>query len=270
MKKFIFLALIAGILAFLTQKYVIGGKININFDTADTQEERTAATYCQQIKLTPNQALCLAQTSKDQSYCEKIPLSFLKNECLATALQDETYCDKLGLDRKKRCYDQMAEIKKDFNLCDFGTLYPNDCYFNYAVGYKKPELCAKTSGLKIAYTDLCNALARRNDDACGQIQGEENTYCTAVLTRNSDYCENLSIDLRNDCYKKIAVSRGDKYMCEMESDKISTNTCLIEVAKETSDPEICEALPFFDKDRCYLELAKSVVETNKFLPIGRY
>jgi len=270
MKKFIFLALIAGILAFVTQKYVIGGKININFETADTEEERTVASYCQQIKLTVNQATCLAETSSDPSYCQKIPLSFLKNECLAFSLQDEKYCDKLSLNRKKRCYDKLAESKKDASFCDYGTLYPNDCYFNFAVGYKKPELCSKASGLKISYNDLCTALARRDTKACSQIQGEESTYCMAVLLRSSDYCESLSTDLRNECYAKIAVARGDKYLCEMVLGKKTMDECLIKVAKETSDPEICESLPFLDKDKCYFELARSYIQTNAYLPVGGY
>lgn len=269
MKKFLLTLLIAAILVLVVKKYFFGAEISVDFEKVTDSSLRNAVNFCQQVKFLPSQAKCLATITKDESFCQKVIFPWEKTECLALATQDSSYCEKLALNAKRRCFSALAELTKNPFLCDQGTRENPDCYEDFSLGYRRKTYCDEITSVKEGPIFLCRALVERDRTGCQRIQSEEKVLCESVLGRNADGCEMLSEETRDDCYDKVAIEKGDKYLCEMVADKKARQDCFIGVAEATRDATICEEQSFFVRDRCYFELAKVTSENlNLYLPIG--
>lgn len=117
---------------------------------------------------------------KDESFCGNILTLGYKNECYARITGDESFCEKAEplvtptgtLLFKDSCYSEMAELKKEFSLCEKAGDFKDLCYNSVASATGDFSICEKISADSF-WRDDCfwdEAVSENDFLICAKIQ----------------------------------------------------------------------------------------------------
>lgn len=142
---------------------------------------------------------------------------------IAIVENNSRYCSTITLDEVgSLCYYYYALGKNDTSYCNKANSYKNECFYQFAIEYHEENFCEEI--------------------------GRVLTYTPRGSLRTHSYTSFL----RNDCYKRIAVTKNDSALCnniapqgrdmndrEYLSDK---NECFYKMALLSNDTLYCDRM----------------------------
>lgn len=172
--------------------------------------------------------------AKDDCYlqnlkCSKISDSTVRDSCvveLAKIKSDLKVCELVKApEAKDYCQEQIAEKTKDSKICDTikTTYWKENCYYNLGIQQNDKEFC-----------HLITNDEQRWD--CFEI--------IAYAANNYQLCEYLPNPKQSGCYFQTAKRTLDFRPCELISEEIIQDSCLINVAKKGNLPELCQKIGY--------------------------
>ncbi len=214
---------------------------------------------------TENEELCAKATHEVDSCYGKI----------AIAKNDEEICKKIDSDgyTKSNCFEKIAIEKVDQFICK--QLEHEDdqdrCLSNYAVAVGDTWICKKLKTDKERNTCL-SGVAKTEKDAniCDEIEdrvGSSYHNCiweVAQETGDHSVCEKLeesqakaTSDEIDECYYLVGYYSNKASACSAVKNEEKRTRCLIRVAEQNADTDICDErlTGTKDKDECYMKIA---------------
>jgi len=241
--------------SFQLEQEIVSGKLT-NCAEAST---KTFGPYAKELCYNK-----MAELNKDGYYCLFIPKDY-KNSlynitaCLGKAQSSlNQVCEDIDeKDKKNTCYYKLAEIELNISICN---KIISESILNISMREFK----------KIS-RDTCQSNIQRiegsfNEQSCDQmINGsEEQNNCYLYFSRsNPSLCNKITNpDIRELCFddllKMKALKNKDVTFCNQMKTSRKYN-CLAELAKEISNPSICEGIPpdWWLKENCIKEASVS-------------
>ena len=205
------------------------------------------------------------QIENSISLCEKIKDNHLRYECLAIIKNDISFCYEVESDYGKiECYEKIKGNQLTLQKCKElkGLNERNQCYEIWGNQEGLSFLELKNSGIleKEYYQDW---IPLYKEPIPKDIQDIK------LCDKMEDECQRIN------CFTQVAINLKDVFICNKikEEDKcfsggpMSKKYCFVEVVKIVKDPQICEEIPYSERDlgvpnnECYLIMAKA---TNDF------
>ncbi|MBU0662848.1 MAG: hypothetical protein ABH854_00910 [Candidatus Diapherotrites archaeon] len=102
------------------------------------------------------------------------------------------------------------------------------CYTALAIETGDPEVCNNLTNSILALACVMGMELQESD--CGELEADLANYCYySVATRDElpEICEKISDDLilNDECYRSLAITMGDKTLCENVVDKTTRAVC---------------------------------------------
>lgn len=183
---------------------------------------------------------------------------------LAKKLKDETFCAKLDGYYQKNCYEDLALLKLDHNICKIafqeGQKDHNlgKCYGQIAARSKNFAICDELtnySDKNLCYADFNDAVIASQDSSLCDMAGNYKNECyqqIALQTLNASLCDFTSYP--DNCYLIIAEDSGDETLCKKIRNIDWRERCYYETAQLTNNPELCNLSGSFIS-QCYGDTA---------------
>ena len=168
-------------------------------------------------------------TGQATADCNVIKNDALRNECFAKLgilRQDLNTCDQAEKSRFF-CYTNVAQETNNQSICKLITdeYWQPICYKSIAVNTNDHRLC---------------------DEVTRQKLQTECFYTIAQNTSNEQICRRIIDDwpLFYRCFNKIALVKGNVEVClELEND-LNRDSCILGLAKNTSNSSLCDFMTF--------------------------
>ncbi len=171
-----------------------------------------------------------------------------RDDCYAQELQ----CSKVrNLQVRESCVAELARLKNDVGVCDLLTQEATKgfCQEQLAVLNNNHGLC-RTISHEYWENNCHYALALNNskDVYCSLISssGQRNECFReiALASSNTLLCEHLASTDRERCISAIALKTQTPETCSELSQPLGQATCLLRIAKNSGDKEVCSAIRF--------------------------
>ena len=224
------------------------------------------SSLCEKLFWQSDRNTCLAVIKNDASICEKNndSISWGKSSCYYNfALKrNEDVCGLIEDSYLKDfCFSHLGILRKNTSSCDWvesedyekvicyaiasndplrcsEALKDLECYTDFAVATKKPEMCLYQPVLEYVndcYLDVAESL----DDI---------TICEKI--KEGEFVSKYQVQfMRDDCYNTVAVSLLNPDFCGKITGRYKMDRCYLEIAKQLRNPLICTT------DECYFEVA---------------
>ncbi len=238
--------------------------------TADTPdnlpESSTLYPLCVKSSLPKT---CLAIAKQDPEYCkltEEVELCF---EELAMIKKDPELCDGIELEgRDVSCrYSVEISIKMEsISFCSSTVVDPSKCYREFAVKLDDPGVCDKVTHLK----QRCLAVANADPEMC--TNADYPSECLnevykrlSVLKKDTSYCDKMEVEFTDrdswGCYWDVAVAAEDPSICD---NNIFPSLCKGFVASELKLPDVCDEIESeTTQKRCYYDVVVGLVKSSE-------
>jgi len=206
----------------------------------------------------------MAELKKDGYYCLFIPKDYKNSLYNITACLSKVQSslnqvceDIFEKDKRNICYYKLAEIESDISICN---KIIGESTLNVSVGqFKKISKDTCRSNIQLIEGSF-------NEQSCDQmINGsKEQDNCYFHFSQsNPSLCNKITnLDIRELCFddllKMKALENKDATFCNQIKTSRKYN-CLSELAKEISDPSLCEGIPqdLWLKENCIKEASVS-------------
>jgi flagellar basal body-associated protein FliL len=151
---------------------------------------------------------------KDPQLCKNIKYYYTRKNCI-TVFKDEKlftidYCTDISSDYDKNmCFSDVAEIRKDKNIC---YTIPDEFRKNY---------CLAGVATKLKDETLCNEVS--------EISNLHNTCVIniGIELRDTSYCEKANDQVGKDnCYDNIATYTHDRSLCDKIINPVYKQGCI--------------------------------------------
>jgi len=194
---------------------------------------------------------CLAVVNHNATFCEKMfddteEIGTLEESenledndttpydvCLAISTENSFYCKKITRqDAKKTCYNNLAQISGDINICneiDYSQDEKQQCYFNFVNALywenKSEEIttedCAKIEDSMDKKT--CLAFKNRDVSLC-----ESNKNCLTFFPQEMSFCNGATFKDEDECIRDRALVNKDVSICGTLSEQTSRDDCYMD------------------------------------------
>jgi len=125
-------------------------------------------------------------------------------------------CKKVSTSMRSQCYNTLAEVKEDVNVCAEAGSYKDQCYAQYAQWVGDSAVCDRITDLSSkdsCYTNMAS-------------KGIDPTLCDKIKT----------VYQKEDCYFNVAMRTRDAAYCEKIGDSNRKQNCLQNIQGQTSMP----------------------------------
>jgi len=233
-----------------------------------------AYTFCPNERAEAEKSICAWPTKQ----CWAIIDGNDRNLCYfsntldkAIEKQDISICEKSIKDTNKKdiCYGMIANMTKDWSICDrITTQAPKcNCYSKMAFAKKDPSLCEQCNGnqggtltYENCYYDI--AKAKQDSSICDMIQNPESRcFCYSRFAedeKNPALCEQCNCEgegcafHRKYCYFHIATGKNDPAICGLVPEPGQIDECYEYVARWADNPSVCDLIKDQNtKKSCY-------------------
>jgi hypothetical protein len=244
-------------------------------------------TICNQLPTSSDFGLddnyyCLAVVNHNSSFCEKmlgndaVELGNLEESeedlndktqyyiCLSAVSKDFSYCKLVREDAKKTCYNTLAQLSWNIDVCseiDYDQNDKQQCYFNFVNALywenKSEEIttedCDKV-GMNGGSLDknTCLAFKARDVSIC-----ESNKNCLTFFHQEMSFCNDATFKNEDECIRDRALTDKDISLCDKLSSQTGKDDCYGDFANHIQQTiSICDKIIGIPRKRgCYINTA---------------
>ncbi|MFA5174448.1 MAG: hypothetical protein WC438_04680 [Candidatus Pacearchaeota archaeon] len=240
-------------------------------------------TLCNQLPTSSEFGLddnyyCLAVVNNNPDFCEKIlgdidgPAIPGESEedlndktpyyiCLSAVNKDFSYCKLVKQDAKKTCYNALAQLSWNIDVCNNMDYNPSDkqeCYFNFVNALYWEN---KSEEIRTDYCDkisdnldknTCLAFKERDVSLCGS-----NKNCLTFFPQELSFCNGATFKDEDECIRDRALVKRDISICDKLSDQTGRDDCYGDFANHIQQNiTICDKIIGISRKRgCYINTA---------------
>ncbi len=234
--KIFYLLLIVLFLAGCVEQTVAPNEIKKELSDFDQTKNETniqsKEKFVNEVKIDSPQSISLRDDMLEKAEPSKILMKEFNKTCSNLTFEEH----------KNRCYQNVAMLNKDINVCsniedsDYDSNL-DECYG--AVGYATENV------------SLCKSISQR-------IFHNECIWGIAIKTKNISLCEELKTFTWNDaCYSMLGSLTKNISLCEKPQLKDYRIGCYQQLAHTLQDPTICDKIG--KEDHLYVNACKSMV-----------
>lgn len=169
----------------------------------------TSAPTARALTIEEQLSICMDMPSVQQGSLEDICYMLIAAKHGNTSL-----CRKVSTSMRSQCYNTLAEVKEDVNVCAEASPYKDQCYSQYAQRVGDPAICDKITDVSSrdrCYSDMAS-------------KGTDPALCDKIKT----------VYLKEDCYFSVAMRTRDAAYCDKITDSSRKQNCLENIQGQPS------------------------------------
>lgn len=171
----------------------------------------TPAPTARALTLEEQLGICADMPSTQQGSFEDVCYMMIAAKYGNTSL-----CRKVSTSMRSQCYNTLAEVKEDVNVCAEAGTYKDQCYSQYAQRVDDPAICDRITDISSRDSCYSNMASKGTDPA----------LCEKIKT----------VYMKEDCYFNVAMRTRDTAYCDKITDGNRKQNCLDNIQGQTSTP----------------------------------